>query len=90
MECKMQLQKNQFHSIGNGWLFRSAIAKIRKLLYIYQRTGKRVQTRESMTFRFKALSGRYVVITFANEATRDNNKRKMGDKLAQRNQTLEW
>lgn len=24
-----------------------------------------------MTFRFKAISGRYVVITFANEATRD-------------------
>lgn len=60
----------QCHSIGSGWLYRSAIAKIRKLL-----TTKDLETVFNLEkvhdVQIKAIGGRYVVITFANEGTRD-------------------
>lgn len=56
--------------MGNGWLTRSVIAKIKRLIsaedleYVFKREGiQKVQ--------IKPIGGRYVIITFPDETTRD-------------------
>ncbi|KAH7866477.1 hypothetical protein Vadar_020924 [Vaccinium darrowii] len=56
-------------SIGNGWLYRSAVAKIRKLLTKDLESVFNFQKVHDV--QIKAIGGRYVVITFANEDIRD-------------------
>ncbi|KAH7859110.1 hypothetical protein Vadar_031653 [Vaccinium darrowii] len=66
----------QCHAIGNGWLYRSAIAKIRKLI-----SAKDLECifnlKKVIEIQIKAIGGRYVIITFANEGMRDKTLKEL-------------
>ncbi|KAI8573635.1 hypothetical protein RHMOL_Rhmol01G0292400 [Rhododendron molle] len=61
----IQIQPN-----GNGWLHRSAIAKIQRLLSI-EELEKEFRLEKVIDVQIRALGGRFVIITFPNEESRD-------------------
>lgn len=64
------LRNIHIHPTGNGWLMRSAVAKIRKLLSpndlleVFRKENTPIE-------HIKAMGGRYVIITFLNSESRD-------------------
>lgn len=70
--ASIQIQPN-----GNGWLYRSVIAKIRKLLST-EELEKEFNLENVQDVQIKVLGGRFVILTFPNEESEMQQSRKDG------------
>lgn len=69
-EDQEKIDSIQVHSIGNGWLYRSAIGKMRRLVSA-QEMEKVFKEENLEKVQIKPFGGRFLIITFPSEEVRD-------------------